>query len=300
MISIDEDRCTLCGLCLPTCIRRILREGKKCVEVADPGLCLACGHCKAVCPANAPKLSNLKEEEFELAPKKEEVPEPAAFLRFLRQRRSLRVYQVKPVETEKLKMMIEAGRFAPTGSNRQACEYLVVSGRKILDRVCTLAIQALQERSKAIHEAFDRHHRLKEPVPEEFICRQFLPQTCARLARYWQEGVDLLFHHAPTLILIHMKENMASTPALDAGISSTHMILMAETLGLGTCYIGLLVWAIESSVSLQEILKIPEGNQVQVAFTVGYPDVEFLRLVARNSAKVEWIGGELIQKGKDD
>ena len=122
MISIDETRCTMCGACLPTCIRRILRKGETSVQVTEPELCLACGHCKAVCPADAPILSDLKEEEFEPVPGREEIPRPDALLRFLRRRRSLRVYRDQKVEAEKLTMMIEAGRFAPTGTNRQPCE----------------------------------------------------------------------------------------------------------------------------------------------------------------------------------
>jgi len=41
---------------------------------------------------------------------------------------------------------------------------------------------------------------------------------------------------------------------------------------------------------LREALKIPDDHQVPVAFTVGYPDVKFRRLVARNPARIKWLG----------
>lgn len=290
MISIDESRCTQCGLCIPVCVRRILKDEGKRIRISDPALCIYCGHCKAVCPTDAPIFADLNQEEFEPLPKVEKIPEASAFLWFLRRRRSLRIYQSKPVEVEKLKMIVEAGRFAPTGGNRQACEYVVVRGRKTLDWLCTLTIQALAEEGKKIREALDRHRRLKEPIPEPYLSRQFYPPVWDRIAQKWAEGVDQLLHHAPALVVIHVRKGAAVTPEVDTGLSAMQMVLMAETLGLGTCFIGFLLFALENSAELKEALKLPPENQAYVAFTVGYPDVKFLRLVARNPGRVKWLG----------
>jgi len=289
MITIDESRCTLCGLCLPVCVRRILQEGKKSVEVTDPELCMLCGHCQAVCPTDAWQFT-AGNEEFIPAPHREEIPEPNTFLRFLRRRRSLRVYQNKLVEKEKLKKIIEAGRYAPTGSNRQACAYEVFGGREILDPICALAIQTLEKQGREMEEILDRLRRKKEPIPEELLPRQYLSPVWARIARKWAAGEDQLLHQAPALVVIHMKKNLATTPEFDAGIASAQMILMAETLGLGTCYIGFLIMAIENSPELKEMMRIPADHRALLAFTVGYANVEFLKLVARKPAQVEWIG----------
>jgi len=173
VISIDESKCTQCGLCVTLCVRRILEEEGKTVRVTDPALCNYCGHCKAVCPTNAPSFSNLEESEFEDLPKVEKLPQAPDLFHFLRRRRSLRLYQNKPVEVEKLKMILEAGRFAPTGGNRQLCEYVMVRGRKILDRVVTLTLQALNEEGRKIKEAVERQRRLNEPLPDEYVAGNY-------------------------------------------------------------------------------------------------------------------------------
>jgi nitroreductase/NAD-dependent dihydropyrimidine dehydrogenase PreA subunit len=289
MITINEQKCTLCGECIPVCVRRILQKGETSVEILDPAMCLYCGHCKAVCPADAFQFSE-GNDQFLAVPSKEEIPSAAPFFRLLRKRRSLRIYQARPVERAKLKMLIEAGRYAPTGSNRQACEYVVVSGRKALDKVCTLAIRNLQEQGKELQKAIDEYSRKKKSLPEELASRQTLPPVWERIAGKWKEGVDQLLHNAPALIIVHMKKGLATTPEIDAAIASTQMILLAETLGLGTCFIGFLIWAIEDSKELKAFLGVPEDSKAVVAFTVGYPDVEFLRFVARNPAKVKWVG----------
>jgi len=289
VISIDEAKCTKCGLCIPVCVRRILQEGENSVQIVDPGMCLYCGHCKAVCPTDAPRFSEGM-EEFEPVPSEEEIPAPAPFFRFLRRRRSLRVYQKRPVEKSKMNMIIEAGRYAPTGANRQACEYVVIGGRKALDKICSLAIQNLQKQGKTIQGTLERFQRSKKALPEKMISRQNLPAVWERIAKKWEEGADQLLHHAPALVIIHMKMNLATTPEIDCAIASTQMVLMAETLGLGTCYIGFLIWAIEDSRKLKKMLGISPDHKALVAFTVGYPDVKFLRVVSRNPAKTTLIG----------
>jgi nitroreductase len=232
----------------------------------------------------------LEESEFVDLPQVEKIPEASNFLYFLRRRRSIRVYQDIPVEFEKLKMILEAGRFAPTGGNRQACEYVVVRSRKILDRVVTLTIQALIEEGKKIRESLEIQRRMNQHLPEEYLSRQFYPPVWDRIALKWAEGQDQLFYRAPALIVIHLKKGTASTPDIDSALASMQMVLMAETLGLGTCFNGFLVLAIEKSGELKATLEIPDDHQVPVAFTVGYPDVKFLRLVARNPARVKWLG----------
>jgi nitroreductase/NAD-dependent dihydropyrimidine dehydrogenase PreA subunit len=290
MISIDGNRCNLCGLCAPVCVRGILKEGDKGVVVTDPELCIFCGHCRAVCPTNAPSFSHLDENEFEPVLSGDQLPDPSEFLRFLRRRRSTRVYKKKPVEIEKLRMILEAGRFAPTGGNRQPCEYMVVRGRELLDQACTLTIRTLGRLGELVKEAFRRHDQLGEPLPEEFIPIQNYPLVWERIAKKWEEGADSIFYHAPALILIQTKRGVTTSADVDAGLSAMHMILMAETMGLGTCLNGFLVTALKLSEELRKLLEIPDGHQVHVTFTVGYPDVEFLQVVARNPVNVKWIG----------
>jgi nitroreductase/NAD-dependent dihydropyrimidine dehydrogenase PreA subunit len=289
MISIDKNKCTLCGLCIPVCVRGILQEGENAIQITEPAMCLSCGHCKAVCPVDAPQFPE-GNEDFIPVPSKEEIPSAAPFFRFLRSRRSLRLYRDKPVEKEKLKMLMEAGRFAPTGGNRQTCKYVVVSGRKTLDKIVESALQTLGQQAKAIQKTLERHRRSKKPLPPAVIPRQNFPEVWKRIAEKWETGRDPLLHHAPTLVIIYMKENVVPSPEINAAIASMQMVLMAESLGLGTCYIGFLITAIENSAELKKMLKIPPDHRSLVAFTVGYPDVKFLKLVYRNPAKTTWIG----------
>jgi nitroreductase len=50
-------------------------------------------------------------------------------------RRSIRDYQDNPVEDEKLKKILEAGRLAPSASNRQEWHFVIVKDRELRNRL---------------------------------------------------------------------------------------------------------------------------------------------------------------------
>lgn len=54
-------------------------------------------------------------------------------------RRSIRSYQVKPVEKEKLERIMEAGRLAPTARNAQQWKIVVVDEPKLINQVIDAA-----------------------------------------------------------------------------------------------------------------------------------------------------------------
>ncbi len=287
-ISVDKDRCTLCGLCIPVCLRGVLVEGAETVRVTDLTLCNLCGHCKAVCPEDAPRLPSLKAEEFSPAPNADNLPKPDQLMALFRSRRSIRIYQRRAVEKEKLDRVLQAGRFAPSGGNRQPLRYVVLQSQERIAAVREIAISALGKRARRIQKEMERKREGGEIL-------SIADQTLQTYAGIWlsmldlfKQGTDRLFHHAPTVVICHGNP-AAPTLEVDAGLAAMQMVLMAETIGLGTCFCHFLVFAIEESPELRQALQIPEDNKVVLSFMTGYPDVSFPRLVARNPLKVNWL-----------
>lgn len=68
---------------------------------------------------------------------------PEAILDFLKGRRSIRNFQDKPVTDEVIEMILEAGRWAPSGSNRQPWEFIVVKNREILKKISKTGVYGL-------------------------------------------------------------------------------------------------------------------------------------------------------------
>ena len=71
-------------------------------------------------------------------------------------------------------------------------------------------------------------------------------------------------------------------------IAAQTVVLAAMTMGLGTCYMGLLVKAAQSSPPVYEALDLPAGNTAHSILVMGYPEMKFLRTVDRRHMAVQW------------
>ncbi|MBL7201730.1 MAG: nitroreductase family protein [Anaerolineae bacterium] len=69
----------------------------------------------------------------------ETLPSPAATLALLKGRRSIRAYKPDPIPEEVVEQLLEAGRWAPSASNRQPWAFVVVRDREILQQVAAHA-----------------------------------------------------------------------------------------------------------------------------------------------------------------
>ena len=258
-VLIDSEKCTGCCACLADCQRHVLeiQNGK---AVVASGSCLKCGHCFAVCPAEAVKLSGHDDEIID-------VPEKSAFLNekdlltHLKFRRSIRQYKDIPVEKEKLDKIIEAGRISPTVSNSQNVRYII-----------------LQDDREAIEDEVLAMYKTQSELSDSLALRMKVPVKTIheRLKR------GFLFHRAPAVILV------ISPSEINGCLAAMNMELMAETLGLGTVYVGLFTLPANKNKKLRESLGISEEENIATCFALGYPKVQYLRSVPRKKANVVW------------
>jgi len=56
-------------------------------------------------------------------------------------RRSIRLYEKKPVEKEKLNRILEAGRLAPSADNKQPWRFVVVTNNKVKENMILTATE---------------------------------------------------------------------------------------------------------------------------------------------------------------
>lgn len=178
--------------------------------------------------------------------------EPETFLNVVKFRRSVRHYQVKKVEREKIEKIIEAGRYTETASNSQGVSYIV-----------------LQEEIPRVRELAQKQLRT-------------LIET-----GYTMQGLDLdqgdfLLRNVPVLILTVSKNKV------DAGLAASNMEIMAVTQGLGAFFIGFFVAIANKDQEIKEILEMKPGEQIVTCMAVGYPDVKYYRTVPRKKAKIRW------------
>ena len=286
-IIIDHDRCIHCGMCSNVCVRKFIDDSEDILKLRDME-CISCGHCKAACPEDAIEIPDLYAEEFIPFSRVPDFTSPEKLLTFFRARRSTRIYKETPVEKDTIEQIIEAGRFAPTGGNRQPLRYVASNSLEKIDEIRTLTFDSLLKQvDQMVNPTKSKSNTDAAP---SVVYRTMLDyaELIKDMARACDKGVDRLLWHAPALIAIHASKEVES-PEIEAGLCAMQMVLMAEALGLGTCFIGFINMASDNSPELKKVMQIPDHHRVITAFVAGYPDVNYYRLVSRKPAQVRWM-----------
>ena len=167
-------------------------------------------------------------------------------------RRSIRKYLDKPVEHEKLEVVVRAGINAPSGMNAQPWIVRVVEDQKLIADVNEVYKKANAEQVKR------------------------------------DKDFKNMFRNAPTLICVCSPANGGD---LDAGLLGENMMLAAQAIGLGTCCLGGPVRWLNSNAGAKffiDRLEIPEGYRLNYILAIGYPD-EQPDAKPRDASKVKFI-----------
>lgn len=262
MVQINEALCTGCGMCAKDCIAfRIKVENNKAVY---SGECLNCGHCVAICPANAVSIPEYDMDDVETYDRETFALNPEAVLHTIKFRRSIRDYKAKPVEQEKLNAIAEAGRYTATAKNNQGSCFIFIK-----DDVPRLKELVWSHIDKLTDKSF-------KDIPKEL-----LPFAGFNKRRKENPADDYLFRNAPVVLFI------TSDWPLDAGLAAQNMELMAVSLDLGMLYNGYLCRIADENAELKKWLGIEEKH-IKACMLLGYPNVSYKRTAPRDKANILW------------
>lgn len=140
------------------------------------------------------------------------------FLEFIKNRRSIRSFQNKQIQENEIEMILEAGRWAPSASNKQPWEFIVIKDREFIIKVA----------------------------------------KAASYGRFIKE--------APVLIAIIAKTRISPKwYIIDTSLVTMNMMLMAWSLGIGTCWIGAM-----NREKAKQILELKDTDYVATILPFGY------------------------------
>ena len=291
--GIDSEKCIKCEKCIPACSVKLFsvvrtENMEKKIHFEDPiRFCFRCGHCIAVCPTEAILYEGADPPyNFKEAKNPPSIINYEDLMKFMRSRRSIRVFKDEPVSEESINKILEAMRYSPSASNRQNRRYLVLNRPEIIsylsDQVSKLMIKA---------KRLLVFKYLAVPFTSGLVRRRLLnPKTKLSLIRFLEDkkqGKDGIFFNAPCVIILHAPPYSKMT-ASDSAIAITHGMLAAHSLGLGTCWIGFAQEYLWRYKKTRTKLGIPKQNNVYGVFIVGHPDITFERAPPRREAKIDW------------
>lgn len=168
-------------------------------------------------------------------------------------RRSTRSYKADAVENDKLQKILEAGRYAPSGGNSQTNHFLVVQNSEVLKKLATLAENAFAK----MEVTAETYSSLKMSI------------------NLSKKGGYVFHYNAPVLIIVANQKNYGNNLA-DSAVAVENMMIAANELDLGSCWINQLHWLTEDAEILKYLreLGLKENERVYASLVVGYAKSE--------------------------
>jgi nitroreductase len=180
-------------------------------------------------------------------------------LETIKKRRSVRKFLQEKIKPEELDAIIEAGTYAATAHNDQPWHFTVIENKDF--------INDMNEKTKAA------------------MCKSDIDWV-----RKMGEKKRLhILGNAPMVIVVSGRQKNTYSPLTDCANAIQNMIVAAESLNIGTCYIGLTEYFFKDAENLAS-LNIPEGHVPYYSISIGYKDPSYeWKTPTRNKDVVNYI-----------
>ncbi|NHJ41063.1 MAG: 4Fe-4S dicluster domain-containing protein [Asgard group archaeon] len=288
-IIINRDLCTGCEICLEICPRDCFKIDDEEKSVFDSARCHDCGHCISVCPDRAISHRDLPLDDYLLI---NDYFDPSfkngnQMYYFLKSIRSTRKFLNKPIEKEVLSKLIDITRYSPTGHNTQNVEVTVINDQEVIQNLKNESAKTIISILKKIDNPIFVF--LAKLIGKGNLIRKAkgTKPRLIRMLKGFQEGRDYLFHGAPTVVVFHSNKK-SYVPEDNCTLSACYMSILANSFGLGICFIGYLTYYAKYNSKILDILEIPKENKIYQVVIVGYPKFKFQTFVSRKTSKASW------------
>lgn len=169
----------------------------------------------------------------------------------IKSRRSIRKYTKEQIKDADLYEILECAKHAPSGGNSQTWHFTVVQNKEI--------ILELNDYIKAAFERLEVDENTYKSI---------------RAGKIASRNENYSFcYGAPTLIIVS-NESSYSNAMADSACAIENMLLAANYLGLGACWINQITW-FDNDPDVKGLLtnlKVPENHKVCGSICVGYGD----------------------------
>jgi nitroreductase len=171
-------------------------------------------------------------------------------------RRSVREYKSNQISDEEIKKILNGGIMAPTARGEQPWHFTIIQDKKLLDEIDEVSREFMKDSGDEFFE------------------------------RIGNSGVNIT-HNAPTLIIVSGKEDGSNIEA-DCGAATQNILLSAEGLDIGSCWLGLVAWYFKNKENIGK-LGIPENYRPLYGISLGYKVRPNSKAPKRDENVFNWI-----------
>lgn len=290
-IFIDIDKCIGCGLCVEVCKDFSFKIVNQKVVKSDTPIfgCLACGHCMMICPTGVIAIEGRTLSPVQLfkLPEKSTIPSYESLLAMLQRRRSIREFNDKPVELEKINQILEAAQTAPMGLPPSDVHVLVFENKP---QVRAFAVEFSKYLKGIRWMSSSFFLMLMRPFwgkANDEMMHSFIKPVFKLYVDSMNKGDNWINYDAP--LAMYFYGSPYSDPA-DSIVAATYAMLAGESLGLGTCMLGAIHPFIQNGKKARKFrekygIKYPSKEGLFVIF--GYSNVNYKMGVKRTFADIQ-------------
>jgi nitroreductase len=217
------------------------------------------------------------------------IPSSDDVLNLIKTRRSIRSFKKQKIKPEHWDSLIEAVKYSPTGHNVQHVDVIIVESPEVLNEISLIGMGLAKRFAGLLNRP------LLRPMFKRMMGEHaYLTFSRAALFYEQQEAMverddDPILFHAPAVMLF-IAPKFESMSQTEADLAAQTVALYAPTLGLGTCYSGILMVAFGGlSRSIAKLVQLPQGYQVFNALIVGYPKSRHRYIPYRKARNVHYI-----------
>jgi nitroreductase len=172
-------------------------------------------------------------------------------------RRSIRKFKQQDISADTIRLLLDAARLAPSGSNLQPARFIVAQS---------------QSAKEALGQCTPYKFIIKASVI--FVCCADLTALSSRDKRMGEllengvfDGVEVSFDGASPYASTMEAEAARAYLSMNVAIAIEHIVLKAVDLGLGSCWLGRF-----DRDKLKEYLQLEDSIYPVVLLPVGYSD----------------------------
>ena len=168
------------------------------------------------------------------------------FTEILKNRRSIRRYQEKPVPVELIKSITNDSILAPSAGNEQPWKFIIVNNKEMIDRISMECKKNMLERIAS--------------NPNDYA---------KKYEKMLRNEAFHIFYHAPAVIFILGEEGLKNL-YVDCALAASYLMMSATSKGLGTCWVNFATEIGDSE--LRNELGLPDNHRIVAPIALGYPE----------------------------
>lgn len=289
-IRIIEELCTGCGLCVDVCsdFGLVIEDGK--AKTSDKAVfgCIACGHCMAVCPEGAIEIHGRTMSPSDLfdLPPQDKAADYDQMLALLRRRRSIREFDGRPVEGNKIEQILEAAVTAPMGLPPSDVNVLVLDSREKNRAFVKDFCEFLETIKWFVSDWFMALMRPFWGKSNDEMFRDFVKPCFDIYISRMKKGENVVTYDAPLVMYFY---GSPYTDPADPVVAATYAMIAGESMGLGTCMLGAIHPMIQygkKARRFREKYGIKYASREGLFVIFGYPSVKYNKGIKRTFASI--------------